>query len=118
MLLVEDDASVRASAARMLCKLGYNVLEASSGNDAVRIAGEHVGGIHLVLTDVVMPGMSGCKLVSQLEAVRQGIKALYTSGYTDDVIVHHGILDLDVAFIQKPFSLDALAQKVREAIDL
>jgi YesN/AraC family two-component response regulator len=75
------------------------------------------GEIHLVLTDVVMPGMGGKALVSQLKATRPSIKVLYVSGYTDNAIVHHGILDSDVDFLQKPFTVDNLARKVREVIN-
>jgi DNA-binding NtrC family response regulator len=84
--------------------------------EALRIAGEYPDEIHLVVTDVVMPGMSGSALVSQLEVVRPGIKALYISGYTDNAIVHHGILDSHIAFLEKPFSPNNLASKVREVL--
>jgi YesN/AraC family two-component response regulator len=93
------------------------VLEAADGMEALRITGEFAGEIHLILTDVVMPGMSGKNLISQLEAVRPAIKALFVSGYTDKAIVHHGILDSNVAFLQKPFTVDDLARKVREVLN-
>jgi PAS domain S-box-containing protein len=117
VLVVEDEESVRALACRILSGRGYNILEAPNGKEALRMVREYPGKIHLVLTDVVMPGMSGKELVSQLEALRPGIKALYISGYTDNAIVHHGTLDSAVAFLQKPFAVGSLAGKVREVID-
>jgi two-component system cell cycle sensor histidine kinase/response regulator CckA len=117
VLLVEDEASVRTLACRILRERGYTVLEGSNGKEALRVAQEFAGEIHLVLTDVVMPEMSGKTLVTQIEAARPGIKALFISGYTDNAIVHHGILESNVAFLQKPFSADGLARKVREVID-
>jgi YesN/AraC family two-component response regulator len=93
------------------------VLEASTGKEALRKAREFAGKIHLLLTDVVMPGMSGKALASQIETARAGIKVFFVSGYTDNAVVHHGILDSNVAFLQKPFTTDVLARKVREVID-
>jgi two-component system, cell cycle sensor histidine kinase and response regulator CckA len=116
VLITEDESSVRALAARILRDRGYTVLEASNGKQALDIAKEYAGEIHLALTDVVMPGIGGRELVSQLASVRPGIRALYVSGYTDDAIVHHGILDTGVAFLQKPFTVESLARKVREVI--
>jgi YesN/AraC family two-component response regulator len=84
--------------------------------DALRISQEFAPEIHLVLTDVVMPGMGGKALVSRLKEIRPRAKALFISGYTDDAISHHGILDSDVAFLPKPFSIDGLIQKVREVL--
>jgi two-component system, cell cycle sensor histidine kinase and response regulator CckA len=117
VLLVEDETSVRNLASRILQDRGYNIIEAADGQEALRQAKEHNGKIHLVLTDVIMPGMSGSSLVVQIEAVRPDIKALYISGYTDNAIVHHGILDSDIAFLQKPFSPNQLARKVREVLN-
>jgi nitrogen-specific signal transduction histidine kinase/CheY-like chemotaxis protein len=117
VLVVEDEVSVRTLAGRILRDRGYKVLEASEGMDALRIARKHEGNIHLILTDVVMPGIGGKVLVAQLESLRPCIKALYISGYTDDAIVHQGILDSEVAFLQKPFTIDGLARKVREVLD-
>jgi PAS domain S-box-containing protein len=117
VLVVEDEGSVRALASRILRERGYSVLEASGSKEAVDVAREYAKEIHLVLTDVIMPDMSGRELVSWLEAVRPGIKALYISGYTDDAIVHHGMLDSNVAFLQKPFTVEGLSRKVREVID-
>jgi two-component system, cell cycle sensor histidine kinase and response regulator CckA len=116
VLLVEDEEAVRALTLRILKDHGYNVIEAGNGQDALREAGKYSATIHLVLTDVVMPGMSGRTLVSQLETARPGIKALYMSGYTDNAIVHHGILDSDIAFIPKPFSPSQLARKIWEVL--
>ena len=117
ILVVEDEIGVRALACRILRERGYNVIEAADGKEALRLAREHDGEIHLVITDVIMPGMSGRELVAQLKAVRPQIEALYVSGYTDNVIVHHGILDSGIAFLQKPFTVEGLARKVREVID-
>ena len=117
VLVVEDEPSIRTLAARILREQGYTVLEASNGAEALRMDQEFAGEIHLVLTDVVMPEMSGKALSSQIEAARPGIKVLYVSGYTSDVIVHHGVLGSDVSFLQKPFTEDALARKVREVLD-
>jgi len=117
VLIVEDEKAVRALAARILHERGYNVLEASDGKEALRIVGEYAGKIDLIITDVVMPGMSGRELVSKIEVLHPGIKTLYISGYTDDVIVHHGILDSNVAFLQKPFTNESLARKVREVMN-
>jgi two-component system cell cycle sensor histidine kinase/response regulator CckA len=83
----------------------------------LKISERYAGGIHLVLTDVIMPGMGGQELVSRLKVVRPGIKALFISGYADGAIVHQGILDPDVAFLQKPFTADSLANKVFETIN-
>jgi PAS domain S-box-containing protein len=117
VLVVEDEPLVLTLTARILREQGYTVLEASNGAAALHTDQEFAGEIHLVITDVVMPGMSARAFVSQIEAARPGIKVLYVSGYTDDVIVHHGVLNPDVAFLQKPFTADDLAYKVREVLD-
>jgi len=116
ILIVEDDEMVRKFAERVLKGFGYRVLIAANGEEAVRIAGEHEEPIHLMLTDVVMPGMSGQDLENKFKASKPGIKVLYMSGYTDDAIVHHGILDKGKVFLQKPFTTDALGRKVKEAL--
>ncbi len=116
ILIVEDDEMVRKYTERVLKGIGYRVLIAADGEEAVRIAGEHEGPIHLMLTDVVMPGMSGQEIEEKLRTLRPDIKALYMSGYTDDAIVHHGVLDKGKVFLQKPFTIDALGRKVREAL--
>jgi len=117
VLVVEAEPLVRTLTARILREQGYTVLEASNGAAALHTDQEFAGEIHLVLTDVVMPGMSARAFVSQIAAARPGIKVLYVSGYTDNSIVHHEVLDSDVAFLQKPFTADDLACKVREVLD-
>ena len=117
VLVVEDDSSVRTLIVRVLKRRGYKVIEASNAGEALQAAREFAGDIHLVLTDVVMPEMSGKALASQIEAERPGIRVLFVSGYTNDAIVHHGVLDTGVAFLQKPFTSDFLARKVREVLD-
>jgi two-component system, cell cycle sensor histidine kinase and response regulator CckA len=117
ILLVEDEESVRTLSHRALSRLGYQVLAAPGGADALRVAERHGGPIHLVLTDVVMPGIGGRELVRQLAAVRPGTKVLYISGYSNEAIARHGVLDPGTAFLQKPFTPDGLASKVREVLD-
>jgi signal transduction histidine kinase/response regulator RpfG family c-di-GMP phosphodiesterase len=117
ILLVEDEAAVRQIAARTLRAQGYTVIEAANGTEALQITHTHPGAINLILTDVVMPSMGGGALVEQLKALYPAIKMLFTSGYTDDTIVHHGQLKPGVQFIQKPFSPAALARKVRDVLD-
>ncbi len=116
VLIVEDEAAVRGLASRILRERGYRVLEAADGIEALRIAQDYPQEIHLVLTDVVMPGVGGRLLVSSLEGIRPAIKSLFISGYTDNAIVHQGILDANVAFLQKPFSVDGLTRKVHEVL--
>jgi len=96
---------------------GYDVLEARQGTEALRISSDHEGPIHLMLTDVVMPQMSGRELAQRLAPLRPDMRVLYMSGYTDDAIVRHGVLDAGIAFISKPFTPDALAAKVRQVLD-
>jgi PAS domain S-box-containing protein len=117
VLVVEDEDSVRALTSRILIGKGYSVLQAANGNDALEIVQKHGGDIQLVITDVVMPGMGGKALGSKLKAIRPGIKILYVSGYTDNAIVHHGILDSGVDFLPKPYTVESLARKVRAVID-
>lgn len=118
VLLVEDEPGVRGLTGRVLSRQGYRVLEASNGEEALRVAREHAGEpIDLLVTDVVMPLMGGKTLAERLKAMHPGIRVLYMSGYTDNVVVHHGILDRGVAFLQKPFGPEALARKVREMLD-
>ncbi len=116
VLIAEDEAPVRALASRILRDRGYRVLEAPNGLEALRASAEYSGTIDLIMTDAVMPGISGSTLVSRLEALRPGIKALYVSGYTDNSIVHHGILGSNVNFLQKPFTVEGLARKVQEVL--
>jgi PAS domain S-box-containing protein len=116
ILLVEDEVGVREVAREFLEIMGYHVLETRSPADAMRVAKEHPGEIHLLLTDVVMPEMGGRDLAERLQQVRPRMKVLYMSGYTDDAIVHHGVLDAGTPFLQKPFARDALGRKVREVL--
>jgi PAS domain S-box-containing protein len=117
ILLVEDDEQVRASTRKMLVSLGYRVIVAESGAQAFDLMDRHQGDLHLLVTDVVMPKVSGRKVVEELRHRRPGLKALYLSGYTDEAVVRHGVLEGGVPFLQKPFSVDALARKVREVLD-
>ena len=116
VLLVEDEAALLLLARRMLEQLGYAVLVAGSPGQAVRIAGEYEGGIHLLMTDVVMPEMSGRDLKDKIYAMRPGIKCLFMSGYTANVIAHDGILDEGIHFLEKPFTGEELSVKLREAL--
>jgi two-component system cell cycle sensor histidine kinase/response regulator CckA len=116
ILLVEDAPDVRKLATRILTAGGYRVLTAQSGSEAERLAREHLGVIHLLLTDVVMPGMSGRELAERLSG-ETPIRVLYMSGYTDDAVVRHGVLEEGVKFIQKPFTPRGLLAKVREVLD-
>jgi two-component system cell cycle sensor histidine kinase/response regulator CckA len=117
VLVVEDQSAVRDITRRMLARHGYTVLEAPDGETALRIAAKHHGPIDLLLTDVVMPGLSGRQLATQLVALRPKMRVLYMSGYTDDAIMRHGILQLGVAYLQKPFTPELLAAKVRGVLD-
>jgi len=116
VLLVEDAAAVRTVTHQALARQGYTVLDAPNGTEALRIASEHSGPIHLLLTDVVMPGLSGRQLSDELTRLRPGTKVLFTSGYTDDAVVRHGVLEFGIAYLQKPFTVDGLARKVREVL--
>ncbi|HEY5934533.1 MAG TPA: response regulator, partial [Kofleriaceae bacterium] len=117
VLLVEDDAQVRGAAREILLRSGYTVLVAHDAGEATRQAGAHAGTIHLLLSDVVMPQLSGPELAKRLTADRPEMKVLCMSGYTDDSIVRHGVLDAHVAYIQKPITFEALAAKVRQVLD-
>jgi signal transduction histidine kinase/ActR/RegA family two-component response regulator len=118
ILLAEDDDALRSLGARVLGAFGYNVLVARTGGDALRIVAEHVGPIDLVATDVVMPEMSGSQLVEKVLKARPGIRVLFMSGYTDDEVMRRGVIDGATAFLQKPFTPDMLAHKVRAVLDL
>jgi signal transduction histidine kinase len=118
VLLVEDEDVVREMATEILRDSGYRVLEAKHGPEAIILERQHSGVIHVMLTDVVMPQMSGRELAEQLAPLRRDMKVLYMSGYTDDAIVHHGVLEEGTAFIGKPFTPTALARKIREVLDV
>ena len=117
VLLVEDAAPVRTLARRSLEACGYRVLDAADGRSAIELSARHAGEIAVLVTDVVMPGMSGRELAERLAPARPAMKVLYTSGYTDDAMVRQGVLNAGVAFLQKPFVPDSLARKVREVLD-
>ncbi len=117
ILLVEDAQRVRAVVREILEMSGYAVLEARHGAEALEVSNRHAGAIHLLVTDVVMPQMSGRELAQRLATLRPDLKVLYMSGYTDDAIVRHGVLASGIAFLSKPFTPDALALKVREVLD-
>jgi two-component system cell cycle sensor histidine kinase/response regulator CckA len=117
ILLVEDQDQLRSFAQLALERQGYTVLTAASGDEALHLAETHRGPIHLVITDVVMPRMSGRALAERLTAQRPGLRVLYMSGYTDDAILRHGILEADLPFLQKPFTQTQLVRKVRDVLD-
>src|SRR5262249_14456587 len=117
VLLVEDETSLRSLAAHLLEICGYTVLEACSGEDALKVSEQATTEIHLLLTDVVMPGISGRVLADQLIKQRPKMKVLYTSGYTGQTVGAHGVLAEGSHFLPKPFTREALTRKVREALD-
>jgi CheY-like chemotaxis protein len=117
VLLVEDEDMVRALAREILETYGYTVLAAARSEDALGLSERHPGRIHLTLTDVVMPGGSGRDVAQRLVLARPGMKVLFMSGYTGEAIAHRGALETGTAFVQKPFTPQALARKVREVLD-
>jgi PAS domain S-box-containing protein len=117
ILLVEDEANLRYLARQYLEKQGYRVIEAADGAVAMQIAVAHEGTIHLLLTDVIMPGMNGRELAQRISEIRPNVKILYMSGYTENVIGHNGTLEAGVRLLQKPFNLRDLKSKVREVLD-
>jgi DNA-binding NtrC family response regulator len=117
ILLVEDEPAILEIATMMLLKHGYTVLAANRPEDALRLAKEQAGGIHLLITDVIMPTMNGRDLADAILSQYPHLKCLFMSGYAANIIAQHGILDERVNFIQKPFSLSELSAKVRMAID-
>jgi CheY-like chemotaxis protein len=114
---VEDEDQVRAVAKAILLRAGYRVLEAASGADALEMCDQLAEAIDLLLTDVVMPNMNGRQLAERLSELRPSLKVVFMSGYTDDAIVHRGVLNAGMAFIQKPLSVDSLLAKIREVLD-
>jgi PAS domain S-box-containing protein len=117
ILLVEDEANLRELTAQYLQNQGYTVLEAADGAAAIKICTGYTGPIHLLLTDVIMPGMNGRELAQRVSTIRPGTKVLYMSGYTENVIGHDGTLAAGISLLQKPFTLQALNRKVREVLD-
>jgi CheY-like chemotaxis protein len=115
ILIAEDQPLVRELAVETLRGLGYRVLAAADGDEAFRIATEHTGVIHILLTDIVMPGMDGWLLAERISALRPGLRVIYASGYTDDVVGARRMLDAGAAYLPKPFTPAALAAKIREA---
>ena len=116
ILVVEDEQAVRDLTVKMLRKLGHTVLAAADGVEAIEIAKSHAGPIALLLTDVVMPNMSGRQVADELLRLRPELKVLYLSGYTDNTVVHHGVLEDGVEFLPKPFSRETLANKIRDVL--
>jgi two-component system, cell cycle sensor histidine kinase and response regulator CckA len=117
VLLVEDDPDVRSLSSEMLSSLGYRVIAAAAGAQALEMVTQRKEPIHLLLTDVVLPGMNGRQLAEKLTAVHPETRVLFTSGYTEDIIVHRGVLDQGLSFIGKPYSRDSLAAKIRQILD-
>jgi len=117
VLLVEDEASLRSLVRECLETSGYTVVEARHGGEALEIAEREGLPLHLLMTDVVMPEMSGRELAERLGSRRAQLRVLYMSGYTDDAVIRHGVLSQQMAFLQKPFTAATLARKVREVLD-
>ena len=117
ILVVEDNSQVRNLARAILRRQGYKVLAAENGKEGISMMDQHEGPVHLLLTDVIMPDMNGKQLFERISQTYSDVKVLYMSGYTDNVIAHHGVIDPGVQFIQKPFSMKDLAAKVRETLD-
>ena len=117
VLVIEDDDHVRKLLSDSLTRRGYTVLTAEHGERAVEVAARYDGPIHLLVTDVVMPRMGGREVAERIGAMRPDLRTLFISGYTDDAIVHHGVLDAGLAFLPKPFTPEVLARKVREVLD-
>jgi len=117
VLVIEDEENVRATTVMILEDFDYHVLEAGNGEEAIEIFKEKGDSIDMLITDVVMPGINGKELAKRLLKIRPELKILYVSGYTDNVIAHHGVLESGANFLQKPFTMNSLNQKVREILD-
>jgi CheY-like chemotaxis protein len=117
ILVVEDEPDILTMTTMILERLGYSVVAASSPEEALNVAREYDGGIDLLMTDLIMPEMNGKDLAESVMTFRPGIKRLYMSGYTSDIISHHGVLDEGVHFIQKPFSMASLGATIRNVLD-
>jgi CheY-like chemotaxis protein len=117
ILLVEDEEQVRHAALGILRRYGYNVIETRNGGEALLQCEQHPGPIHLLLSDVVMPGMSGPALAKRLAQARPEMRVLCMSGYTDDAAVRHGVVDASFAYLQKPLTVETLTRKVRDVLD-
>jgi CheY-like chemotaxis protein len=117
ILLVEDEESLRSVAKEYLTAQGYTVLDAANGVAALDVGQAHNGQIDILVTDVIMPKLGGSALVKHIHKVRPNLKVIYVSGYTEDTIGHHGVLNEGVNFVQKPYSLEGLAKRIREVLD-
>jgi two-component system cell cycle sensor histidine kinase/response regulator CckA len=117
ILLVEDQDEVRTVARQIMRRYGYHVLDARNAGEALLVCERHPRTIHLLLTDVVMPHVSGRELAERLLQIRPEMRVLYMSGYTENAIVHHGILDSGIEYLQKPIVPEALARRLREVLD-
>ncbi|MBN1291422.1 MAG: PAS domain S-box protein [Candidatus Latescibacteria bacterium] len=117
VLIVEDEPHILSLAQKVLSRYGYSVLACNTTDEAIKLVNDYTGEIHLLLTDVVMPVMNGKELQTLIQPIKPGIKTIFMSGYTADVIAHHGVIDKGVEFIQKPFNMITLAEKVREVLD-
>lgn len=117
ILLVEDEGAILEMGTLMLRSLGYTILPAATPSEALRLVQTHEGPIDLLISDVIMPAMNGKDLSDQLKQIKPGIKCLFMSGYTADIIAKHGMLDEAIHFIQKPFSIPEMATKIRGLLD-
>ncbi len=117
ILLVEDEESVRIFAVRALVKLGYTLLEAANGEEALAVLEKHAGPLSMVVTDLVMPKMNGMELAGRLKEIRPEVRIIFMSGYTDETVVRKRILSADSSFLQKPFTSADLAKCVRGVLD-
>ena len=117
ILLVDDNETIRSAVGELMKMQGYNVLQACNGKEALDVSRNHAGAIDLLITDVVMPSMSGRELAKHLSLEQPGVKVLYMSGYTDDAVLRHGILDSHSAFLQKPAPMSVFMRKIRDLLD-